>query len=92
MFTEDLTVFLDTAGFAVTATAGASSFPVVFDAPSAQAAGDMVVVSQPQAIARTVDVAALTWGSSITINGSTYSVVSNLPDGTGMSTLVLSNA
>lgn len=65
-------------------------FQVIFDGPFAQALGDLMAGNQPQALARTADVADLDTGCAITINGVDYLVAGPIqPDGTGMSRLIL---
>lgn len=90
MFVEDLAPFFDVAGgFAENATAGASTFPVVFDNGYQSAMGGLVESTGPTCQAKTSDVAGLSQGSGITINGTAYTVTGVEPDGTGVTTLQL---
>ena len=90
MFAEDLSTYFDvTDGFAVTATSGAASFPVIFDAAYLAALGNLVESTGPACLARTADVSALEQGSSITISSVAYTVVGVEPDGTGITLLRL---
>lgn len=66
------------------------AFDVVFDAPAAQAG--FVADIGPQALCQTADVAAVAWGSGITIAGTDYTVSAIQPDGTGVTTLQLREA
>lgn len=86
-FTEDLDAFLSTDDFAVTATLGASTFSVIFDRAHLESLG--ISTTQPVLVAKTSDVSSATRGTSITVNGTAYTVMDNQPDGTGMSTLIL---
>lgn len=65
------------------------SFAVIFDNAYAGLLGDRLEGAQPQAVARSADVADLTHGSACTINGTDYVVAGLQPDGTGMTTLIL---
>jgi hypothetical protein len=89
-FTEDLSVFLSEADFAVSATLGAATFSVIFDRAHLESLG--ISSTQPVAVGKTSDLAAATGGTSITIAGTAYVVRDNQPDGTGMSTLILEAA
>lgn len=89
MFTEDLTAFLDTTqGFAVNATLGAATVPVIFDNAFSDALG-IVSSTQPVALGTTADLAAATVGSTITINAVAYTIAEIQPDGTGLTRLML---
>lgn len=86
-FTENLDAFLLEADFAVSATLGASTFKVIFDRAHTEALG--INNTTPVCGAKTSDVSSATRGTSITVDGTAYTVIDNQPDGTGMSTLVL---
>ncbi len=86
-FTENLDAFLSVDEFAVSATLGASTFSVIFDRAHLESLG--ISATQPVAVAKTSDVSSATRGTSITINGTAYTVMDNQPDGTGMTTLLL---
>lgn len=97
MFVEDLAAFFNEDELAQTASvlnvhAQLVEFPVLFDAAYTQVLGDMVGDTAPLAVARTSDVAAIGTGQAIWIDGTAYAIVSNQPDGTGVSTLVLRKA
>lgn len=84
-FTEDFTPFFE--DFAVNAALGSATFDVIFDRAHLESLG--ISATQPVALAKTTDVSSATRGTSITINGTAYTVMDNQPDGTGMSTLLL---
>lgn len=86
-FTENLDAFLSTDEFAVSATLGASTFSVIFDRAHLESLG--ISTTQPMLIAKTSDVSSATRGTSITVNGSAYTIMDNQPDGTGISALML---
>ena len=93
-FEEDLSLFLCVEEFSVVATATTRfnevvQFQVIFDNAYAGLLGDRMESAQPQALARSVDVADLVHGSPVSINGVDYALVNHQPDGTGMSTLFL---
>ncbi|KQP39675.1 hypothetical protein [Pseudorhodoferax sp. Leaf274] len=93
MFTEDLGAFFDVAsGFAVVATAGGASFPVIYDAHP-EAVGGFVETVGPECRARSSDVAALDHGSQISVQGEgLFAVTGKQPDGTGITVLQLRRA
>ena len=89
-FTEDFTAFFDTSsGFAVDATTAGGTVQVIFrneyddsldistTAPTAEISDSQVVSS------------GLAYQSSIIIGGDTYYIRDIVPDGTGVSTLIL---
>ncbi len=91
-FAEDVTAFLDTAhGFAVNATIGAATVPVIFDAAYADALG-MVAGTRPVALGATADLAAVGQGDTVTIDAVEYIVTGVEPDGTGLTQLRLNRA
>ena len=69
MFTEDLTVFFDTDDFAIAATVGSTTVPVIFDAEFIGALG--VAGTNPVALAKASDSAAAV-GATIVISGTSY--------------------
>lgn len=90
MFAEDLSAFFDVAGgFAITATVGGSSFPVIFDKAYVSGLGGMVESTGPACVAKSADVASLVQGSTITIAAVAYTVTGVEPDGTGTTVLHL---
>lgn len=93
MFAEDLAPFFDTdAGFAVTATVGASSFPVIFDNAYQAGLGNMIESAGPVCQAKSADVSTVVQGTAITINAVSYKVREVQPDGAGVTTLFLERA
>lgn len=93
-FEEDLSLFLSADEFGVVAAATTRfgevvQFQVIFDNGYGGALGDRLESAQPQAVARSTDVADLTHGSACSINGTDYVVAGLQPDGTGMTTLIL---
>ncbi len=90
MFAEDLSAFFDVdAGFAVNATIGAATVPVIFDNGYQSALGGMIESSGPVCQAKRADVTTVVQGTLITIAAVAYTVVSVQPDGTGVTTLQL---
>lgn len=91
-FTENLGDFLDTThGFAVNATLGAATVPVIFDAAYADAIG-IVAGTSPTCLAASADVSAAAVGGAITINAVAYIIAEIQPDGTGLTRLMLQEA
>jgi hypothetical protein len=89
-FTENLSVFLNEADFAVSATLGAATFPVIFDRAHLEAMG--INGTQPMCMGKTSNLGSAARGASITVNGASFTVLDNQPDGTGMTTLLLQAA
>lgn len=90
MFVEETAAYFDTTtGFAVSATVGASSFAVIFDAGYQSALGGLVESTGPVCQAQSADVATVVQGTAITINSVAYSVTGVEADGTGITTLRL---
>ena len=73
MFTEDLSAFFDTDGFAVDATLGAATIQVIFDNEH-RLAHDMVSTTNPVAWAKASDVDSSDVGSTIAISGVSYTI------------------
>lgn len=93
MFEEDLTLFFDTADFAVPATLpGGAVVSVLFDRPYGESFDGQVAGYSPRAMGRTEDLAALTYGDVVVIDGQSWSVTSTQPDGHGVTTLKLREA
>lgn len=83
------------ADFGVTVTYGASSsFTGIFDAGyELVSLGEVGVTSnQPRLTARTSDVSAIAIGTTLTVDGVTYTLQEQQPDGTGITVLLLSKA
>lgn len=98
-FEEDLSLFLSSDEFGSVATATTRhgevvQFQVIFD--NGYAVGSVglagMASTQPSAMARSVDVADVSVGGSLDVNGATYVVAELQPDGTGMTTLLLEKA
>jgi len=87
MFTEDLTVFFNTAEHAVSATLGAATIPVIFDNEH-RLAHDMVSTTNPVAWAKASDVDSGDVNSTITINGTAYTIRDVQPQDDGAVVLV----
>jgi hypothetical protein len=97
-FDEDLSAFFDPADFADVAVVepadGAPSFEVkgIFDAPHVlgQARDVRIVTDRPTLMCRSVDGERIKREDRLTVKGQTYDVLEVEPDGTGVSTVVLS--
>jgi hypothetical protein len=61
--------------------------PGMFDNGSGEALG--MLGSEPRFKGDTADLTGLTYGASLSIGGTAYTVRENRPDGTGLTTLVL---
>ncbi len=95
-FEEDLSLFLDTDGFAVavnvtTPNGEVLQVPVIFDKPHADAFGVMES-SEPSALGRSVDLAHVPHRSQVLFNDEAWLVVGHQPDGTGLTRLLLEPA
>ncbi len=91
-FTEDLTAMFDvTYGFAVNATYKTRTIPVIFDEQyyAEQGIDVDIASSRPAATCKTSDVSTAAEGDSIVIDGTTYTVTTVMPDGTGITVLSL---
>ena len=94
----DLEAFFDTDAFAQTATYTRLGYPsvpipVIFDSEYSVAAGigeTGIGVPSPQALCKTADAANASRGDTLVVGGTTYYVEETKPDGTGVTTLVLS--
>jgi hypothetical protein len=53
---------------------------------------DLAAGTRPQLIARSSDVAAVVTGAGVVMQGTAYSVAEIQPDGTGMTTLILTKS
>lgn len=81
-FTEDVAPFFDTAGFAESATYdGASSIPVIYSAPAADAFN--IGGTVPEALVAASDVDADPRGKSLLLASGTYTIREFSPDLTG---------
>ena len=97
-FDQDLSVFTDTSAFgaqaqAVTRHGEVVTLQVIFDNGYTAALGaGLMESSQPQALARSADVADLAHGCAFGVSGVDYFVAGLQPDGTGMTTVILERA
>lgn len=71
------------------------SVGVIFDAPYSgvpfrDASGAEIESSAPSALVRDADVPGVAHGDTLTVRGTVYRVVEVHPDGTGLTTLILS--
>lgn len=91
MFTEDLSLFLDTAnGFAVNATWQTQQVPVIFDRAYLESLG--ISGANPVALTAEAKVPNVTRGQAILIQSTNYTIDDIQPDGTGMVLLQLKRA
>lgn len=94
-FAEDLSPFMDPAGFAVPATwlspVVGQITPVngIFDDGHAEAFSGFAAETKPSFMCAASDVPSVAKGDSLTINDTHYQIASVEPDGTGMVTLQL---
>jgi hypothetical protein len=94
----DLVAFFDTDAFAQTATYTRIGYPsvsisVIFDSEYSVVEGVVETgmgVPAPQALCKSSDVANASRGDTLLVGGMTYYVLEVKPDGTGVTTLVLS--
>ncbi len=98
MIDWDLDAFFATDAFAQTPTYTRLGYPpvqipVIFDSEDSVAEGvgePGMGVPSPQALCRTSDVENASRGDTLVISGTTYYVQEVRPDGTGITTLILS--
>lgn len=86
-FTEDLTVFFQPGDFAHAAALDGVTVNGIFEDEYVSALG--VESTGPVFVLRTVDAGAAQHGSTLIVDGVTWSVVGVRPDGTGVTTLQL---
>jgi hypothetical protein len=92
MFAEDLTAFLSDAEFSVPCTLPSGAVvQVIFDQPNSEGFG-LMEASNPSALGRSEDLAAVGHGSEVSAEGVAWRVVGVQPDGTGMTRLILERA
>ncbi|CAM8658588.1 hypothetical protein MCEMIEM13_01525 [Comamonadaceae bacterium] len=91
MFAEDLSVYFDaTSGFALNATIGSATVPVIFDNDSSiGSVGIGIADSTPSIQMATAQVPSDPVGLSVVVNGANYRIAEHAPDGTGVSRLLL---
>jgi hypothetical protein len=73
-FTENLDVFFSTAGFGLSVTSGAYSGVGILDMPSEIIADGVVLTTDYRLLVKTSDFPALARGSSMTVDGTAYTV------------------
>jgi hypothetical protein len=82
MFTEDLTVFLNTGDFAIAATYdGSTTVNGIFDAEYADAFG--VAGTSPAFTCRAADIPAAGVGNTLVVSGVTYRIRNRMPQDDG---------
>lgn len=90
-FVEDLAPYF--ADFGEVGTLAGESVSVIFDAPPDQVLGGVgMAAPQPQVQIATASVPADVEGDTLVITAGTYTVREHIPDGTGMSLLMLTRA
>jgi len=73
-FTENLSVFFSTAGFGLSVTSGDYSGVGILDMPSEIIADGVVLTTDYRLLVKTSDFPALARGSSMTVDGTAYTV------------------
>lgn len=89
MFTENLAPFFS--DFATAATLDGASVSVIFEEAGMTMADGIAAVA-PQVIIATASVPASPYGKTLTIGARSFTVREHVPDGTGLSTLILTDA
>lgn len=88
---EDLSVFFDE--FAVDGTLAGESVRVIYDATPDQLLGGVgMAAPQPQVQIATASVPADVEGDTLVVPAGTFTVREHIPDGTGMSLLMLTRS
>lgn len=77
MAIQDTLAFLNIDEFGVTCSIGASSFVAILDSPVEVLAGGMALSREYLLLAKTSDVSSATRGTSITVDGASYTVREN---------------
>ena len=91
MAIQDTLAFLNVDEFGVTCSIGASSFVGILDSPVEVLAGGMALSREYLLYAKTSDVSSAARGTSITVDGASYTVRENRPVDDGLfSELLLS--
>lgn len=93
-FTEDLSVFMSTAEFAVDVIIDGVSVKAIFDNGYALGSGGAngFSTSQPMLTLSTSDVPANPVGKSVLVNGLSFTIETPEHDGTGVSSIMLQKA
>lgn len=100
MIDPDIDAFFSTDVFGQMATYTRTGYPaisilVIFDAPGSilpLADGTEVETTAPKVLCRTDDVPSVSHGDTVTVDSKAYKVIGISPDGTGITTLTLSEA
>jgi len=98
MIDPDIDAFFATEVFGKMATYTRSgypavSIPVIFEAPGSimpLADGTEVETTAPKVLCRTEDLPSVSHGDTVTVDAKPYKVIGISPDGTGVTTLTLS--
>jgi hypothetical protein len=91
MFAEDFTAFFSSAEFSVPCTLpGGAVVQVIVDQPHAEAS--FMEASNPSALGRSDELAAVGHGAEVSAGGVDWRVVGVQPDGTGLTRLILERA
>ena len=77
MAIQDTLAFLNINEFGVTCSIGGSSFVGILDSPVDVIAGGMALSREYSLLAKTSDVSSATRGTSITVDGASYTVREN---------------
>jgi phage head-tail attachment protein len=88
-FTEDISAFFSTDGFAVDATLSGVGVRGIFDASYTDAFGNVVEGYAPVFMLATSDCASVAHGDVLVVQAHTYKVRGVEPDGTGVTLLRL---
>lgn len=91
--TDDLSIFTSTNDFAAAAALnGTTAINVIFDAAyeAINLQTGEVEGTAPVAICKESDVSGVSHGDTLLVNGTTYHIRGVRPDGTGLTTLILS--
>lgn len=84
MAIQDTLAFLNVDEFGVTCSIGASSFVGILDSPVEVLAGGMALSREYLLYAKTSDVSSAARGTSITVDGASYTVRENRPIDDGL--------
>lgn len=89
---SDLDEFLNNEEFAVEMTIGSNTIYGIFDDEynAVDLQTGQIAQTEPQIIVKTSDVSGISLDTEVSINGTTYKIKEIQPDGTGLTTLILS--
>lgn len=90
--TNDLATFLNTNEFATSITYNSNVIKGIFDDAykGINMATGEIESTDPQVVVKTSDVSDIEHGNNLVISSTTYYVIGIQPDGTGLTTLILS--